>query len=123
MESLKAVIQYAYKNADGFRKQMDKDYDPRGMRNYQDDALMSFVEVQALGKSLAEEEPDIFQSEVKKGSEHDVAIFSYTSGTTGNPKATMLTYKNLLDGYNRVCSRFHKKTVFLNCTYFSAKVT
>ncbi|WP_198317414.1 AMP-binding protein [Cytobacillus praedii] len=72
-------------------------YDPRGMRNYQDDALMSFVEVQALGKSLAEEEPDIFQSEVKKGSEHDVAIFSYTSGTTGNPKATMLTYKNLLD--------------------------
>lgn len=72
-------------------------YDPRGMRNYQDDALMSFEEVQALGKTLDEEEPAFFQSEVKKGSEHDVAIFSYTSGTTGNPKATMLTYKNLLD--------------------------
>lgn len=72
-------------------------YDPRGMRNYQDDALMSFEEVQALGKTLNEEEPAFFQSEVKKGSEHDVAIFSYTSGTTGNPKATMLTYKNLLD--------------------------
>lgn len=72
-------------------------YDPRGMRNYKDDVLMSFEEVQTLGRVFDEVNPVFFQSEVKKGSEHDVAIFSYTSGTTGNPKATMLTYKNLLD--------------------------
>ena len=72
-------------------------YDPRGMRNYQDETIISFRDVQALGKEFDRKSPDYFQTEVEKGNEEDVAIFSYTSGTTGNPKGTMLTYKNLLD--------------------------
>ncbi|MBU8878079.1 AMP-binding protein [Bacillus sp. FJAT-29790] len=72
-------------------------YDPRGMRNYHDDFLLSFKDVQKLGNAFDIEAPDFFQMEVKKGKNDDVAIFSYTSGTTGNPKGTMLTYKNLLD--------------------------
>ncbi|KAB2338074.1 long-chain fatty acid--CoA ligase [Cytobacillus depressus] len=72
-------------------------YDPRGMRNYQDEAVISFQEVQALGKEFAADQPLYFEKEVQKGTEHDIAIFCYTSGTTGNPKGTMLTYKNLLD--------------------------
>lgn len=72
-------------------------YDPRGMRNYQDEHLLSFLDVQALGQEFAAKNPAFFESEVMKGNENDVAILSYTSGTTGNPKGTMLTYKNLLD--------------------------
>ncbi|WP_066300450.1 AMP-binding protein [Bacillus sp. FJAT-29937] len=72
-------------------------YDPRGMRNYKDDCLLSFKDVQALGKNFEVESPSFFLSEVEKGNEEDVAIFSYTSGTTGNPKGTMLTYRNLME--------------------------
>lgn len=72
-------------------------YDRRGMRNYKDDSLIFFDDVQALGKAFDLEAPTFFKTELDKGSEDDIAILSYTSGTTGNPKGTMLSYKNLLD--------------------------
>ncbi|WP_017755284.1 AMP-binding protein [Calidifontibacillus oryziterrae] len=72
-------------------------YDDRGMRNYNIDNLLFFKEVQEKGTILANEEPELFESELSLGSWEDISIFSYTSGTTGNPKATMLTYKNLFE--------------------------
>lgn len=72
-------------------------YDDRGMRDYKIDNLLFFKEVQTKGKKKAEEEADRFEKEVSIGNYHDIAIFSYTSGTTGNPKGTMLTYENLLE--------------------------
>jgi len=72
-------------------------YDPRGMRGYEESFLLAFEEVLDLGKAHEKLDPDYFQSEVEKGQPDDIAIFSYTSGTTGNPKGTMLSYKNLLD--------------------------
>ncbi|KON87694.1 long-chain fatty acid--CoA ligase [Sporosarcina globispora] len=72
-------------------------YDSRGMRSYQEDFLLEFEEVLGMGRSYQSEYPDLFKQEVDKGSADDVAILSYTSGTTGNPKGTMLTYRNLID--------------------------
>ncbi|WLD93268.1 AMP-binding protein [Alkalihalobacillus sp. AL-G] len=72
-------------------------YDPRGMRNYKDESLIYFKDVQELGIAYEKEAPSYFKTEIKKGSYDDVAILSYTSGTTGNPKGTMLTYQNLMD--------------------------
>lgn len=72
-------------------------YDSRGMRSYQEDFLFEFEEVLQMGQSYHSEQPDLFSQEVEKGTADDVAILSYTSGTTGNPKGTMLTYRNLLD--------------------------
>ncbi|GLB59519.1 AMP-binding protein [Cytobacillus sp. NCCP-133] len=72
-------------------------YDPRGMRNYQEEFLLKFEDVLAIGQSFQSKEPEFFQLEVDKGTEDDVAILSYTSGTTGNPKGTMLTYRNLVN--------------------------
>ncbi|WP_264738093.1 AMP-binding protein [Cytobacillus firmus] len=72
-------------------------YDSRGMRSYREDFLFEFEEVLQMGQSYHSEQPDLFEQEVDKGSADDVAILSYTSGTTGNPKGTMLTYRNLLD--------------------------
>jgi long-chain acyl-CoA synthetase len=77
-------------------------YDPRGMRNYRDEDLLYFKDVQELGKTFDKEHEGYFLQEVNQGNENDIAIFSYTSGTTGNPKGTMLTYKNLLDMANNL---------------------
>ncbi|MBO8172097.1 MAG: AMP-binding protein [Bacillaceae bacterium] len=71
-------------------------YDPRGIRNYQHDKIMFFEHVQELGSRFEKENPDYFDEQVKLGESSDIAIFSYTSGTTGNPKAAMLTHDNLV---------------------------
>lgn len=72
-------------------------YDNRGMRNYQHEKLMYFKDLQEEGKAFEKENPNFFEMEVEKGKYEDIAILSYTSGTTGNPKGTMLSYKNLME--------------------------
>ncbi|MDG4657486.1 AMP-binding protein [Ectobacillus antri] len=69
-------------------------YDNRGMRRYTHQKVKDFTAVQDIGKT---KQSSLFESEMQKGKYKDIAIFSYTSGTTGNPKGTMLTYENLLE--------------------------
>jgi long-chain acyl-CoA synthetase len=70
--------------------------DPRGLRKYEHPALISFEDVEEKGRALAKERPGLFDENVAKGSAEDVAIICYTSGTTGNPKGAMLSFRNLL---------------------------
>ena len=69
--------------------------DMKGLRNYPKDHIISFEDVARLGRSLAEEEPDRFESEVCKGAPEDVCIMIYTSGTTGPPKGAMVNHHNV----------------------------
>ncbi len=71
-------------------------YDPKGLRNYTEDYLMYFLDVEALGKEFAAKHPDFFEEQVAKGKSTDLAILSTTSGTTSRPKLAMLTHSNLL---------------------------
>ena len=71
-------------------------YDPRGLRNYQDDVLIEFAEVEKLGAKVAREQPDLFERNVESLRPEDVAIFATTSGTTGKPKLAMLSHANLV---------------------------
>jgi long-chain acyl-CoA synthetase len=70
--------------------------DPKGMRHYTERALIRFTAVQAQGQELDKKRPELFQELVAAGKPDDVALMSYTSGTTGAPKGAMLSHANLI---------------------------
>jgi long-chain acyl-CoA synthetase len=70
--------------------------DPKGMRHYDDPLLIFFKYVQKIGKELAEKEPNLFDEMIDKITPDDVGMINYTSGTTGIPKGSMITQKNMV---------------------------
>ncbi len=70
--------------------------DPKGMRNYDQDYLISLKEVQTLGRELERKQPGLFEEITNKGHGGDVALLFYTSGTTALPKGALLSHWNLL---------------------------
>ena len=70
--------------------------DPKGMRNYDEDYLISLQEVLELGRELEKEKPHLFEELINKGSGEEVALLFYTSGTTALPKGALLSHSNML---------------------------
>ena len=70
--------------------------DPRGLRRYAHEKLLSLEEVERRGRELHASDPGLFSRSVAQGQGSDLALICYTSGTTGSPKGAMLTFANLL---------------------------
>lgn len=66
--------------------------DPKGMRNYRDDMIMTFAEVEKMGRAR---DPAAIEARVDAQSMTDVALMIYTSGSTGKPKGAMITWANM----------------------------
>jgi len=56
--------------------------------------ILSFDELEKLSAEAYEEDDKIFEAELEKGTEEDLATLIYTSGTTGTPKGVMLQHKS-----------------------------
>jgi long-chain acyl-CoA synthetase len=70
--------------------------DPKGMRHYDDPILAFFKDIQKLGRRLAETQPQLFDELIADLSPDEVGMINYTSGTTGLPKGSMITQKNMV---------------------------
>jgi long-chain acyl-CoA synthetase len=72
-------------------------WDPKGLRNYHDPLLLSYSEAIELGKSYEKSHPDAFEKSLSMGSAEDIAALYYTSGTSGEPKAGMVSHRTLIN--------------------------
>jgi long-chain acyl-CoA synthetase len=70
--------------------------DPKGMRHYDDPLLAFFNDIQTSGRRLADTRPQLFDELCAEVSPDDVGMINYTSGTTGLPKGSMITQKNMV---------------------------
>ncbi|MBE0550203.1 MAG: AMP-binding protein [Rubrivivax sp.] len=69
--------------------------DPRGLRHYRVDDLLTFEEVTALGAAFEHERPRVVDEALARQVKDDTALMIFTSGSTGRPKAAMISYGNI----------------------------
>ena len=70
--------------------------DQKGMRSYNDSRLIYCSEVEKLGREYERNHPGEFEDCLAALEDTDIALISYTSGTTGFPKGSLLTHRNML---------------------------
>ncbi|WP_048441657.1 long-chain fatty acid--CoA ligase [Caenimonas sp. SL110] len=69
--------------------------DPKGLRHYDRTGILEFTEVTALGKKLADKQPDVIAQYLERQRMDDTGLVVFTSGSTGRPKAAMLSWRGL----------------------------
>ncbi|MBU2552046.1 MAG: AMP-binding protein [Proteobacteria bacterium] len=70
-------------------------WEEKGMWNYDDPLLITMEEMLEMGEKKAREDPDRFEALIDETNGDDIAVFFYTSGTTGLPKAGLQTHGNI----------------------------
>ncbi|MBI5261844.1 MAG: AMP-binding protein [Bradyrhizobium sp.] len=77
-------------------------WDDTGMWSYRQSSLMTLEALEKIGRQRLAEQPDRFAQMVEAGRPDDIAVLSYTSGTTGRPKGVIITHRYLIDSAHRI---------------------
>jgi len=71
-------------------------WDPKGLWGYDDPILISFQEVLQMGQEYERDHKGLFEENLEKSNGEEIALLSYTSGTTGLPKGAMIRHRGLV---------------------------
>ena len=71
-------------------------FDPKGLWSYSDSILMNMDQMLEMGKAYEKDHPNLFEESVARTKGEDTAVFFYSSGTTGQPKAAVVTHNALI---------------------------
>lgn len=71
-------------------------WDAKGLWNYDDPLITPIEEALAIGRQYEADHPHLFEELVAQGRADDIAVVIFTSGTTGLPKAAMVSQGGLI---------------------------
>jgi len=71
-------------------------WEKKGMWNYNHPLLMTFDEVLELGRQYESNNKGFYEKMIQATEADDLALFFYTSGTTGLPKAAMVSHRSII---------------------------
>ena len=83
-------------------------FDMDGLREVDDDGIISMKKLRALGRDYIATHPDELSQRSRACKPEDLAILVYTSGTTGKPKGAMHSHHGLVytvRGYNTLVAQ------------------
>ena len=71
-------------------------FDMDGLRSFEDERCLSLDQLLALGRGYLAQHPASWESAIAEADAEDLMILTYTSGTTGPPKGSMMSHRNML---------------------------
>ena len=71
-------------------------FDMEGLRDLNDSQCLSLQALQALGRDYERDQPQVWDAEIDAADPEDLMVLTYTSGTTGPPKGSMINHRNSL---------------------------